>query len=267
MMLIAALHKHYGIEPKPRAGKKSPSSQNLPRIEPPRSLAEIGPITPLSSPLPPLPPPPPLRSRPLTPPPPPMSSYDPHRRPSSLELDRVAGYLDDEPALSPLSPRSGRITMRELAAQMFAAGSEDLVLECALRYLSEDAQRLVALAVQSGRLLGLRAHGVEPERLRLVNIAVEDSPLVATVLGSGETWAGRVFPHELGGALWPLFGSRGETLGFVLPVRIARRAAGVIVGLRATNEALRNKPDFDRMAQKLDYALQIAGLRRQLLDD
>jgi hypothetical protein len=77
-------------------------------------------------------------------------------------------------------------------------------------------------------------------------------------------WVGRLFAAELGALAQPL-GAAREGLGVVLPVRIGKRAVGVVVGLDGTLDALRHKPELDRLAIKLDQALHISYLRRLLM--
>ena len=73
-----------------------------------------------------------------------------------------------------------------------------------------------------------------------------------------------VLAAELGALAKPL-GAAREGLGVVLPVRIGKRAVGVVVGLDATLNVLRHKSELDRLAVKLDQALHISYLRRLLM--
>lgn len=252
MLLAQALEKHYGVARKPRAGKKS-SRLNNARVDKPQSLIEIGTMTSLGAPLPP--------------PPPPIPVYSARPNPSTGELDKVAAYLDEPAEAKPRPPPRARMSMREVTKLMAEAKSDELIVEAALRYLAEDAQKSVALVLRAGQLSGVRAMGVNSERVRAATLPIDASPLVASVLATGEAWTGRCFADELGGTLVALLGVQREALAIVLPLRIGKRPAGAIVAVNASNEALRNKPDFDRLAQKIDYALHISVLRRQLLDD
>ena len=100
--------------------------------------------------------------------------------------------------------------------------------------------------------------------LRGLNVALEEVPVVARALASGEAWVGRLYAADLGALAQPL-GAAREALGVVLPVRIGKRAVGALVGLDASLEALRHKADLDRLAVKLDQALHISYLRRLLM--
>jgi hypothetical protein len=258
LLLLRALEQHYQVAPRPRPKKKA-SRSDLRRVEPPRTVGEIGPIKSLSSPLPP--PLPPLVHAPI---------YDSHNNPATGEVERVAAYLDEEeppPQPQRIESRPARLSLRDVAAQMAAAASNDQVLDAALRFLVQDVQRVAALVLRGGELHGARGVGINPDRLRLAVLHVDESPLVAAVLASGETWLGRVFADKLGGTLVSVLSAGRDAMGMVLPIRIGKKPAGVIVGVNASLEAMRNKPEFDRLATKLDHALHISYLRRQLLED
>jgi hypothetical protein len=182
--------------------------------------------------------------------------------PLSNDLDALSGYLDEQPA--PSKARAPQLAMKDVAAQLVAATSDDAIFDVAMRYVAGDVQRLAVFLLRNGLLGGWRGLGVDNAVLRGVNGALDDAPVVARVLSSGETWVGRLYAHELGGLAAPLAAAK-EALGVVLPVRIGKRAVGVVIGLDASLEALRRKPDLDRLALKVDQALHISYLRRLLL--
>lgn len=258
LLLTQALEKHYQIKGKQRGAQVRPRGPSGLRIE--RVKGDLGPITPLGSPLPPLPrtPKPPSRTD--------APVYHSQINPPTGEVEKVAAYLDEKPKPPPAPRDKTRMSMREVAAQMAGAASDELVLDAALLYVAQDVQRLVALVLRGGRLTGVRGIGVNADRVRLVTLSLDESPLVSTVLATGESWLGRLFADELGGALVTVLGAARDSLGIVLPVRIGKRAAGAIVGVNASIESMSNKPDFDRLATKLDQALHINHLRRLLLE-
>jgi len=100
--------------------------------------------------------------------------------------------------------------------------------------------------------------------LRQINVGLEEAPAIARTLSQGEAFVGRLYAAELGALAEPL-GAAREGLGVILPVRIGKRAVGVIIGLDGSLNSLRNKPELDRLAVKLDQALHISYLRRLLL--
>jgi hypothetical protein len=256
MLLQHALELHYQVAPRPRPKKKGSRTDLRRVVEPARPITDIGPIRPLASPLPP--PLPPLVHAPV---------YGSHGNPSTGEVERVAAYLDEEPPQQRAVTGPARLSIRDVAGQMAAAPSDDMVLEAALRFLGQDAQRLAALVLRGNQLRGARGLGINGDRLRLAVLAPDESSLVATVLASGEAWLGRVFADELGGTLVQILSAGRDATGMVLPIRIGKKPAGVIVGVNVSMEVMRNKPELDRLVHKLDLALQISSLRRQLLED
>ena len=182
--------------------------------------------------------------------------------PLSTDIDAISGYLDERPA--PSRPRAPQLAMKDVAAQLVAATSDDAIFDVAMRYVAQDVQRLAVFLLRNGLLGGWRGQGVDNAVLRGLNVPLDDAPVVARVLSSGEAWVGRLYAHELGGLAAPLAAAK-EALGVVLPVRIGKRAVGAVVGLDASLEALRHKPDLDRLALKVDQALHISYLRRLLL--
>jgi hypothetical protein len=254
LLLLHALELHYQVARKPRSRQRGRT--DVRRVEPPRPIVDIGPIEALASPLPP--PLPPLVHAPV---------YGSHADPSTGEVEKVAAYLDEEPPQELAMSRTARRSIRELAGQMAAAPSDDMVLEAALRFLGQDVQRLAALVLRGHQLRGARGLGINSDRVHQLVLTTDESPLVATVLASGETWLGRVFAHELGGTLVSVLAAARDATGIVLPIRIGRKPAGVIVGVNVSMEVMRHKPELDRLAHKLDQALQLSALRRQLLED
>jgi hypothetical protein len=133
-----------------------------------------------------------------------------------------------------------------------------------MRVVEQDVGRVAVFLLRNGLLGGWRGQGVDSAMLRQINVGLEESPIVARALSQGEAWVGRLYAAELGALAKPL-GAAREGLGVILPVRIGKRAVGALVGLDASLDALRHKPELDRLAIKLDQALHISYLRRLLM--
>jgi len=123
---------------------------------------------------------------------------------------------------------------------------------------------VAVFVLRSGLLAGWRGIGADAAALKRTSVALADAPVAARVLSTGEAWVGRLHTRDLGDLGAPL-GVRDETLAVVLPVRIGKRAVGLIVGVDASLEALRQKGELDKLAIKIDQALHINYLRRLLL--
>jgi hypothetical protein len=250
LLIQYALERHYQVKRKLRVVQVRTPTSDLLRIDAPRT-----PIVPT-----------PALATAGTPPPadaaasaPVWSSYG--QNVPTVDVDDLAGYLDDGPERPEALP--ARVSLREVAGELVAALSDDAILDVALRFVAQDVQRLAAFVLRHGSFSGWRGLGVDGATLRRVQVALDDAPLVARALSSGEAWVGRLKPSELGGLAAPLGAS--ETLGVVLPLRIGRRAVGAIVGLDASLEALRHKSELDKLALKIDQALHIGYLRRLIL--
>jgi hypothetical protein len=247
LLIQYALERHYQVSRKPRVVQVRTATSDLLRIDTLRTPTV--PTAPL-----PLPPAPAATSAPV------WSTYGSEAPKTSV--DDLAGYLDDGPER--IEPPPPRASLREVAGELVAAMSDEAILEVAMRFLSQDAHRLATFVLRNGLLGGWRGIAVDAVALKRVSVALEDAPLVARALASGEAWVGRLKPRELGALAVPL-AAVDETLGLVVPVRIGKRAVGAIVGVDASLEALRQKAELDKLALKLDQALHISYLRRLLL--
>jgi hypothetical protein len=179
-------------------------------------------------------------------------------------VDSLSGYLDEQ--AKPAVPKRERPPLKIVAEKLLMADSDEAVFDVALSYVGIDAQRLAAFLLRNGQLVGWRGHGVDEAQLRKVKIKLEDAPMVAGVLASGQPWVGRVQLKDLGSLATPL-GVRDEGLGVVLPVRIGKRAVAAVVGLEASPDILQHASTINKLANKIDQALHIGYLRRQILSD
>ncbi len=184
-------------------------------------------------------------------------------------LAEQTGYLDETPALAAVELPStlglDALTLAELCQQLATCGSDEAALDLTLRFLNQDIARVWALLLRDGQLYSWRGRGIDPAVMSGFTAKPGECGLVPRVLGSGEVLAGRIQPRGLG-ILAHRLNVREETLGAILPVRLARRSMGAIVAIDATLAAMRRKPELDQLALKLDHALHINFLRRQLLE-
>jgi type II secretion system (T2SS) protein E len=261
LLLQYALEKYYKVKRKPRVVQVQTSASDLLKID-----AKVGavPLAGMASP--------PRATTPASgiasPSPPPDASSDAPiytgfgSGPIKVDIDAVAGFLDEQRPQEPAAPP--RIPMDKVSSMLVAAQTDDAIFDVAMRYVAQDVGRLAVFLLRNGLLGGWRGNGVDSALLRQVNVGLEESPIVAKVLSQPDAWVGRLYAAELGALAAPL-GAAREGLGVILPVRIGKRAVGVIIGLDGSLNSLRNKPELDRLAIKLDQALHISYLRRLLL--
>jgi hypothetical protein len=184
-----------------------------------------------------------------------------------IGIDEQTGYLDETPMVARDLPASGplsALTLHELCEQMAGAGTDEVVLEMVLRYLNQDIARVWALLLRDGQLFSWRGRGIEPQVMANFMAKPDELGLVKRAMASGEVLAGRIQPGGLG-VMAATLGVREETLGAILPIRLARRPVGAIIAIDATLSAMRRKTELDQLAVKLDHALHINFLRRELL--
>jgi hypothetical protein len=148
---------------------------------------------------------------------------------------------------------------------MATAGSDEAVLELVLRYLNQDIARVWAFLLRDQHLYSWRGRGIEPQVMANFMARPNELGLVMRAMGTGEVLAGRIMPGGLG-RLAQTLGLRDETLGAILPIRLARKSVGAIVAVDATLAAMRRKPELDQLAVKIDHALHINHLKRLLTD-
>lgn len=257
LLISYGLERHYQVKRQPRVVEVRTGSSDLLKIDAPKTptVPKAATVPPVVKAPPPVPLPPPAEEAPV------WGTFGDGA--PTVDIDSIAGFLDERPEKAP----SGlmRLPMREVASQLLAATSDEAIFDVALRYVAEDVQRLAVFLLRNGLLGGWRGIGVDGKMLRQLNVGLAEAPLVARTLSSGEAWVGRMHASELGALAQPL-GAARESLGVVLPVRIGKRAVAAVIGLDASLEALRRKPQLDRLAVKLDQALHISYLRRLLLE-
>jgi len=250
LLVQYALERYYKVKRKPRVVQVRTGGSDLLSID--------APSTPAMMRAPTLPPPPPKASGPLDTP----VYTGVGSGPIKVDVDALAGYLDEQPQAAP--PAKGRLPMDKISALLVAATSDDAIFDVAMRVVEQDVGRLAVFLLRNGLLGGWRGQGVDSAMLRQLNIGLDEAPAVARALAGGEAFVGRLYAAELGALAQPL-GAAREGLGVILPVRIGKRAVGALVGLDASLDALRHKPELDKLAVKLDQALHISYLRRLLM--
>jgi hypothetical protein len=261
LLVQYALERYYKVKRKPRVVQVQTGGTDLLSIDGARTMGMMAapaqpPMMPTASGAPAkLPPPAPPSDAPVY--------GGAPSGPMRVDLDSLAGYLDEQPARQATSTVP-RIPMEKVSSMLVAATSDDAIFDVAMQYVAQDVGRLAVFLLRNGILGGWRGQGVDNALLRQLNVGLEEAPAVARALSSGDVWVGRLFAAELGALAQPL-GAAREGLGVVLPVRIGKRAVGVVVGLDGTLDALRHKPELDRLAIKLDQALHISYLRRLLM--
>lgn len=249
LLVQYALERYYKVKRKPRVVQVRTGGSDLISIDAPA-------------------PPPPMKSGTIPPPPPRDAESDAPvytgagSGPIKVDVDAVAGYLDEQPAAPP--PRAGRLAMEKISALLVAASTDDAIFDVAMRVVEQDVGRVAVFLLRNGLLGGWRGQGVDSAMLRQVNVGLDEAPAIARALASGEAFVGRLYAAELGALAQPL-GAAREGLGVILPVRIGKRAVGALVGLDASLDALRRKAELDKLAVKLDQALHISYLRRLLM--
>ena len=250
LLVQYALERYYKVKRKPRVVQVRTGGSDLLSID--------APSTPAMMRAPTLPPPPPKSTGPLDTP----VYTGVGSGPIKVDVDALAGYLDEQPQAPP--PAKGRLPMDKISALLVAATSDDAIFDVAMRVVEQDVGRLAVFLLRNGLLGGWRGQGVDSAMLRQLNIGLDEAPAVARALAAGEAFVGRLYAAELGALAQPL-GAAREGLGVILPVRIGKRAVGALVGLDASLDALRHKPELDKLAVKLDQALHISYLRRLLM--
>ncbi len=249
LLLQYALERYYKVKRKPRVVQVQTGASDLLNIDAPKTQA-----LPLGAQLPPPPPPDAASDAPV------YTGFG--SGPLKIDIDAVAGFLDEQPEQPQAT--SSRIPMDQLSAMLVAAQNDDAIFDVAMRFVAQDVGRLAVFLLRNGLLGGWRGQGVDNAVLRQLNVALEEAPVVAKVLAQPDAWVGRLYASELGALAKPL-GLAREGLGVIVPVRIGKRAVGVILGMDGSLNALRHKAELDRLTVKLDQALHISYLRRLLL--
>jgi hypothetical protein len=186
-------------------------------------------------------------------------------------VDSVAGYLDEEPVIkqaprehrASAPPPKPRISVADLVSQLGAASKDEMVLDAAMRFVAQDAQRVAVLLLRKGALDGWRGVNVDGAALQRLKVPLTDVPLIGQTLTSGEPFVGELTAASLR-AIAGSLGLTRSVLGIVLPLRIGQRPSGCIIGAESTLDALRRQGEYAKAAQKIDHALHISYLRRQL---
>jgi hypothetical protein len=244
LLMQYALEKHYHVRRKPRVVEVRTGNSDLLKIE---DAARTAGQAPRESDSPEAP------------------VYHASTAPLEMaSLDAATGYLDETtpPPLDDQPPP--RFELKQLAEALATCTSDEQVLDLAVRWLAQDMGRVWALLLRQGDLWSWGGRGFDLAPLAGAHVALAELPLVAQSLSTGEVLVGRIPPPSLGRLAQPL-GVFQETLGTIVPVRIGKHAVAVLIGVEANLEAMRRKPELDKLALKLDQALHINYLRRLLL--
>jgi hypothetical protein len=245
MLIAYALEKHYRIRRK-----------RVVEIKEPSDLLKIPPVPGQ---------PPPIPVYQAVPPPPDRPAYTAMAvEMESVQIDAVTGFLDEAPQIPAYSPTPTAFTLKHVVEHFVGATTDEAVLDIAARYLSQYVPRVWIFLLKKGELTSWGGRGLDPGSMAGVKAAITELAIVGQSLTTGEVLAGRLQPAALARLATPL-GIFGETLGYVLPVRIGKHPVGVIFCLEAPLDAMRKKADFEKLAQKLDQALHMNYLRRLLL--
>jgi type IV pilus assembly protein PilB len=175
------------------------------------------------------------------------------------EADVHTGYLDEEVAPRGFADES---QLPQLLQRMAEAHADEEVLEAVLHYLSPAAARMCILTLRKQELTGWRGINVNAAQLAAMRVPLANYPLFQVALQAGQSFVGKL---EALGGLGTLLGVRGDVNGMVVPIRVGQRPAGVLIGVDASPEALRKRPELDKLALKIDHALHLQYLRRALL--
>jgi hypothetical protein len=245
LLIQYALEKHYKVRRRPRAVEVQGAGADSMRIEKEGASAS-----------------PPLY-QPLPPPDRPVYTASPVEM-EAVQIDAVTGFLDEAPQMPAFQATPTAFTLKQVVEHFAGATTDEAVLDVAARYLSQYVPRVWILLLKQGELVSWGGRGIDGAAMTGLKAPLSELPLVAQALTTGEVLAGRLQPQALARFAPPL-GVHGETLGYVVPVRIGKHAVGVIFCVDAPLSAMRKKSDFDKLAQKLDQALHINYLRRLML--
>jgi hypothetical protein len=166
------------------------------------------------------------------------------------------------PAPPPPPDDTPPLSLEEAAQLLARCDSDEAVFDVGMRYIAQEVPRLWALLIKGGELTRWRSRGAAdgpPARAPFASL-----PTVAQTLVSGEPFIGQLQPDALGALAQPL-GIESPGLALLLPVRIGAHPVGLILGFDCSLEAMRHKRDFQRLGAKLDQALHVNYLRRQIL--
>jgi hypothetical protein len=190
------------------------------------------------------------------------------------EADVATGYLDEEHSAPKAAPKPAAAaasvgppvvtTFEALLGQMANASSDELVLDAVLRYLAPRVKRIAVLVLRDDHLTGWRGLQVDSATLALTRVPLRDLPLCESALAVGQSFVTKLEPWTLGALSAPL-GVERDVLGFVVPVSSGKSHVGVIVGVEAASEMQSRRAELDKLALKIDQALHINQLRRQLM--
>ncbi|MSP59595.1 MAG: hypothetical protein EXR72_04495 [Myxococcales bacterium] len=169
-------------------------------------------------------------------------------------------------AVATQKPIAGRITPTELGTRLEGCRSRVDLFDVALGLLGQDFGRVVVLALRRGQLVCARAQGAvaDEQALRGFSARPRDIPVIAQAIEDGVPRMGRAASGTLG-PLGPAVGPPGDRAILILPVRCSGESLGCFLALDGRDGVEAWFEDYARVAEKLDFALQMEALRRLLL--
>ncbi|HWE30407.1 MAG TPA: hypothetical protein VHB97_20515, partial [Polyangia bacterium] len=175
LLIQYALEKHFAVRRKPRVMTVHEGSGLL-DFDGHRS-PRITTTVPAAPPAGRKPPPPPQAEAPVW-------NWYGTQEPESGAVESLAGYLDEND--KPAPPKRERPPLKIVAEKLLMAETDEAVFDVALSYVGIDAQKLAAFLLRNGNLVGWKGRGVDEAQLKKIKIKLEDAPMLAGVLASGQ---------------------------------------------------------------------------------
>lgn len=192
-----------------------------------------------------------------------------HRTTTSLPGERVhfedrGDFLQQERKDLLQTPYDIKQASKDLAA---VSQSKD-VFDVLKRFASQHFERGLIFVVRGDRIIGWDHIGcsISEADLRRVSLALNESTLLEQALESQLAWIGTVPASQSGNWMASQLKLKQDRSAFALPITVDHRLVGVLLASSSTKGELADHlVEYDALAQKLSYSLQITALQKRIL--
>ncbi len=192
-----------------------------------------------------------------------------HRTTTSLPGDRV--HFEDRGDFFQQERKDLLQTaydIKQASKDLASVSQSKDVFDVLKRFAAQHFERGLIFVVRGDRMIGWDQIGcsVSETDLRRVSLALNESTLLEQALESQLAWIGTVPASQSGNWMASQLKLKQDRSAFALPITVDHRLVGVLLASGSTKGELADHlVEYDALAQKLSYSLQITALQKRIL--
>jgi hypothetical protein len=165
--------------------------------------------------------------------------------------------------------QTGPYGLKNAAKDLAAIAGPKDAFQILKRFAAQDFRRVAVFVLRGDLAVGWHQVGCSlPEAdFRKVSFPIADSRLLHQAASSGASFVGRVPSSKVDNWLGSLLGlSKREV--FTLPIRVNDQGVGIMLACEPAQGTLEDRSHvYNTLAAKMSHAIQMAYLRKRILDE